>query len=150
MDESKARSERIRELIGIYGADFDRWPAMEGLGRPVLDAELQKLRDEEDALDLLIAGAAVPEPSAALRHRILDIPERRVRQNAWNGLWIVSGFWRPASIAACALLVGLFVGQLTLVQSSALSLDVAADAETEMLFADLMLGSTDNLSEISQ
>ena len=91
MDESKARSERIRELIGIYGADFDRWPATEGLGRPVLDAELQKLRDAEDELDLLIAGAAVPEPSAALRHRILDIPERRVRQNAWNGLWIVSG-----------------------------------------------------------
>ena len=86
MDESKARSERIRELIGIYGADFDRWPATEGLGRPVLDAELQKLRDAEDELDLLIAGAAVPEPSAALRHRILDIPERRVRQNAWNGL----------------------------------------------------------------
>lgn len=150
MDESKARSERIRELIGIYGADFDRWPATEGLGRPVLDAELQKLRDAEDELDLLIAGAAVPEPSAALRRRILDIPERRVRQNAWNGLWIVSGFWRPASIAACALLVGLFFGQLTLVQSGALSLDVAADAETEMLFADLMLGSTDSLSEIPQ
>jgi hypothetical protein len=150
MDESKTRSERIRELIGIYGADFDRWPATEGLGRPVLDAELQKLRNEEDELDLLIAGAVVPDPSADLRRRILDIPERRGRQNAWNGLWIVSGFWRPASIAVCALLVGLFVGQLTLVQAGALSLDVAADTETEMLFADLMLGSTDILSEIPQ
>jgi hypothetical protein len=65
MDESKTRSERIRELIGIYGADFDRWPATEGLGRPLLDAELQKLRNEEDELDLLIAGAVVPALTAS-------------------------------------------------------------------------------------
>lgn len=150
MDELNARTERIRALIRTYGADFDRWPATEGLGRPVLDAELQKLREEEDDLDMLIAGAPVPEPSAALRRRILDIPERRGPQNTWSGLWIFSGFWQPASVAVGALVLGLFLGQLALMQAGIASADVAADAESEMLFADLMLGSTDILSDLPQ
>lgn len=149
MNESNARTERIGELIRTYGADFDRWTATEGLGRPVLEAELQKLRQDEDALDMFIASASAPEPSPALRRRILDIPERRAGQDSWSGLWIFSGFWRPASIAAGALLLGLFLGQLTLMQSGTGALE-AADAESEMLFADLMLGSTDILTDLPQ
>lgn len=146
MDEAKARAERIRELIRTYGADFDRWPATEGLGRPVLDVELQKVREEEDTLDMLIAGAPVPDPSAALRRRILNIPDRRPRASVWGGLWILSGFWRPASVAVGALLLGLFLGQITLMQSNA----APVDTDTEMLFADLMLGPAEDLTDFPQ
>lgn len=148
MDEAK-RSERIRELIRTYGADVDRWPAAEGLGRPVFDAELQKLRDEEAALDMLIANAPVPDPSVALRRRILDIPERPVRESVWGGgLWILSGFWRPASVAVGALLLGLFLGQMTLTQAN---VTPTADAEVETLFADLVLGpAVESFTELPQ
>lgn len=143
------KTKRIEDLIRIYGADMDRWPAAEALGRPQLDARLKAVQAEEKALDDLISRAGVPAPSAALRARILAIPGASPR--AVRGFsWLLTGFWRPASIAACALVVGLFLGQLTLMQTAQVAQFAALDSETETLFADLVLGPADGLTEFPQ
>jgi anti-sigma-K factor RskA len=143
------KTKRIEDLIRIYGADMDRWPAAEGLGRPQLDARLKAVHAEEEALDDLIQRSAVPAPSAALRARILAIPGTAPRA-ARGFSWILTGFWRPAGVAACALILGLFLGQLTLVQTAQVTQVGSADSETETLFADLVLGPADGLTEFPQ
>lgn len=152
------KTKRIEDLIRIYGADMDRWPAAEGLGRPRLDARLESVQAEERALDDLIQRASVPAPSASLRARLLAIPNASPRgaQDAPGAVrgfsWLLTGFWRPASIAAGALILGLFLGQLTLMQTAQVAqvAQAGADSEVEMLFADLVLGAADGLTEFPQ
>ncbi len=146
------KTKRIEDLIRTYGADMDRWPASEGLGRPHLDARLEAVRAEERALDTLIQRASVPAPSAALRARLLAIPSATARpaRAARGFAWVITGFWRPASVAACALIVGLFLGQLTLMQTAQVAQLTAVDSESETLFADLVLGPADGLTEFPQ
>jgi len=143
------KAKRIEDLIRIYGADMDRWPSAEGLGRPQLDARLKAVHAEEQALDELIQQAAVPAPSAALRARILAIP-RAAPRAARGFAWLITGFWRPAGVAACALMLGLFLGQLTLAQTARVTQLTAVDSETETLFADLVLGPAGGLTEFVQ
>ncbi|MGE3333383.1 MAG: hypothetical protein AB7I36_07060 [Rhodospirillaceae bacterium] len=146
------KTKRIEDLIRTYGADMDRWPASEGLGRPHLDARLEAVRAEERALDALIQRASVPAPSAALRARLLAIPNAAARpaRAARGFAWVLTGFWRPASVAACALILGLFLGQLTLVQTAQVTQFTPVDSESETLFADLVLGPADGLTEFPQ
>lgn len=146
------KTKRIEDLIRTYGADMDRWPAAEGLGRPHLDAKLEAVRAEEQALDTLLQRASVPAPSAALRARILAIPGAapQARSGARGFAWLLTGFWRPASVAACALILGLFLGQLTLMQTAQVTQLTSADSETETLFADLVLGPADGITEFPQ
>jgi hypothetical protein len=152
MENRTDKTERIRDLIRSYGADFDRWPATEGLGRPHLNAELARLRAEERELDVMIESAHVPAPSDALRRRILDIPDRRSRHT--KRLWILSGFWRPAGVAVGALVAGLFLGQLTLLQTGMQSNPVlgvtTVETETEVLFAELVLGPEQSFTDETQ
>jgi hypothetical protein len=150
------KTKRIEDLIRIYGAEMDRWPATEGLGRPRLDPRLEAVRAEEKALDDLIQHASVPAPSAALHARILAVPNAAPpaaqdgRRPARGVSWLLSGFWRPAGIAVGALVLGLFLGQLTLTQTAQVTQVVGADSEAEMLFADLVLGAADGLTEFPQ
>ncbi len=149
------KTKRIEDLIRTYGADMDRWPASEGLGRPHLDARLEAVRAEERALDTLIQRASVPAPSGALRARLLAIPNATARpaRGARGFAWVLTGFWRPASVAACALILGLFLGQLTLMQTAQVAQVAqltAVDSESETLFADLVLGPADGLTEFPQ
>lgn len=147
------KTKRIEDLIRIYGADMDRWPVAEGLGRPQLDARLLAVRAEEKALDDLIQRSAVPAPSAALQARVLAIPREvstGTPRAARGFSWILTGFWRPASVAACALVLGLFLGQLPLVQTAQVTQVSSADSEIETLFADLVLGPADGLTEFPQ
>lgn len=143
MDEFAKRA-RIARLIRIYGADFDRWPSAEGLGRPLIDAAadpaLAAARAEEAELDALIESAAVPPPSAALAPRLLAIA-RDERQIPRGVFWLLSGFWRPAGVAAGALAVGLFLGQLSLAQASVAA---AAEAQAATDFSALVLGALDD------
>ncbi len=147
------KTKRIEELIRAYGADLDRWPASEGLGRPRLSGTLEEIRAEEQELDTLIRRAPVPAPSEALRARILSIPGSSTAAAPLRGSrsfsWLLHGFWRPAGVAVCALVLGVFMGQVTLPKTTQ-SASTIVDSETETLFADLVLGPADNLSEFPQ
>lgn len=144
MMTEQEKNARILHLTRTYGADPARWPATEGLGQPVLSGDLKAAAEEERTLDALIAAAHVPEPSAALRGRIMDIP-RHMRHETAGGWWILSGFWRPAGAAVFVLALGVLVGQthMPVAQST-------ADIETEMLFAELVLGPSQTIVEFPQ
>jgi hypothetical protein len=152
MDE-KTRTTRIENLIRTYGADFDRWPATEGLGRPALDGHLKDVHAEEQALDAVIQRASVPAPSAALRARLLAIPAQAPAHRSAGFSWLLTGFWRPASVAVGALALGLFLGQLTLMQTAQTADQLAhatPESEAETLFAELVLGPSEGLTEFPQ
>lgn len=151
-DKAQARDRRVLELMSAYGADFDRWPTAEGLGRPQLDGGLQAARAREQTLDLLIEDAHVPPPSEALRRRIMDIPARRAPAGA-GGIWFLAGFWRPAGLAAGALLLGLCLGQFASTRGGVAYDGLVHASETEeaeRLFAELVLGPADSLAELGR
>jgi hypothetical protein len=149
MDE-KARTTRIEDLIRTYGADFERWPPTEGLGRPELEGHLKDVHAEEQALDALIQRASVPAPSAALRARLLAVPAKAPMHRTSGFAWLLTGFWRPAGVAVGALALGLFLGQLTLMQTADQLAQVTPESEAETLFAELVLGPSEGLTEFPQ
>jgi hypothetical protein len=76
--------DRFEEIVAAYGADPRRWPegeraAAEAFGRA--DPVAARLLDEEWALDSLLLGHAVADPSAALTARILT---RRPQTARWT------------------------------------------------------------------
>ncbi|MCK6554813.1 hypothetical protein L6Q96_09570 [Candidatus Binatia bacterium] len=65
---------RLRALVDAYGANPERWPAAERAAAEQLlrtSPEAQRYRDAAAGLDALLDLACEPEPSAALRDRIL-------------------------------------------------------------------------------
>lgn len=85
--------ERLRALLGSYGAAPDRWPADERPAALALlhaDASLAAAFEEEAAFDDLLCLSVVPEPSLDLAHTVLiDVPMRRFRKRLltwWTGL----------------------------------------------------------------
>ena len=144
MKTEQEKNERILHLIRTYGADPARWPA-EGLGQPVLTGHLKAAAEEEGALDAVIGSAHVPEPSAALRGRIMDIPRQMRRETAGGGWWILSGFWRPAGAAVFVLMLGVLVGQINVGVGQP-----SIDVESEMLFSELVLGPAETVVEFPQ
>lgn len=115
--------ERFRELVEIYGADSQRWPAAER------EAALTYLRDHADVAEAALAEAseldgrlsryAVAPPDAGLRERIVASGPRPARPGRRTGLW-----WRSAGIASLGL-AGAVAGAL--VMSPMVSVDLSGD-----------------------
>ncbi|MBW2452916.1 MAG: hypothetical protein JRI68_00300 [Deltaproteobacteria bacterium] len=111
--------ERFEDLLDVYGASPDRWPADErdgGLALLADDAHAQQLVATAQALDDLLDAAPSEEPSAALRSRVLAAaPERpltwRARLDQFTAqLWPFTPRWQPATGLAAAALLGIVVG----------------------------------------
>jgi hypothetical protein len=100
---SRARFEAI---VAAYGADPRRWPdgeraAAEAFGRA--DPAAARLLDEEWALDSLLLGHAVAEPSPALAARVLAERPRSAR-------WTRARLWWSALALGLAGASGVVAG----------------------------------------
>lgn len=105
------RSDRIDELIAVYGADRRRWPAAER----ALEANggANAAAREAGELDALLDALDAPAPRVELRREILLAVAREPRRGArgliaaWRELWRELG---GARVAAPALVLALGVG----------------------------------------
>lgn len=119
---------RFTELLDAYGADPGRWPEAErAAALALLEASPQArgLCDEARALDAALDRLPTPAPSADFRLRVLATapigaaPARGLRE-----LWGALGGWRlTAPALACALALGLAVGQWLPMPEAALTED---------------------------
>ncbi len=113
--------DRIRELLGAYGADPSRWPPAERHVATLLesDAEVLQLAAEAGRLDALIGqhgSPALPAIDAGtLVERITATPQprgyavKRVAAEA-GAAWRLSLGWRKIAGLASVALVGFVVG----------------------------------------
>lgn len=120
-------TQRLVELIKVYGASSERWPADEreqGLAllarSPVAREELQKARHLDNLLDM----APVDRPSLSLEERIMAArprpvsPIRMATQAPARSFWagLLGGFGAsrsaslPSGVLAASIVLGLTLG----------------------------------------
>lgn len=114
MKDAKPMSlARLAELLDAYGAEPERWPAHErepALALIASDPKAAEAQGQALLLDRQLDGFDVPDASAQLRARVLEIPIRRAvpeRRRMWLPGW---------AIAACALVpcaLGFISGSMT-------------------------------------
>lgn len=95
---------RFEQLLEAYGGEPERWPSAER------DAALRLLQSEPRAralqtaalqLDAQLGELLMPEPSAQLRARVLEVPIRHARQPARARY---AGFrWMLLALVPCVL-----------------------------------------------
>lgn len=113
--------ERLREIIGSYGAAEDSWPPDErNAVLSLLDhsAEARALVSIEASLDTLLDAFEIPSDSHAqnrLKQKILteiapNVVERIIDWLTPEMEALRSSFWRPTLAAALPLLVGIAIG----------------------------------------
>jgi hypothetical protein len=102
---------RLAELLDAYGAEATRWPAAERAAAEALvandprGAELQRAaRSLDQHLDMF----EVPEPSANLQARVLEIP---IRHAVAPARFVLAG-WRLAALALVPCALGFASGAL--------------------------------------
>ena len=113
--------ERLREIIGSYGASEDNWPSDEkSAALSLLDdsAEARRLVSIEASLDTLLDAFEIPFDNRAqnsLKQKILAEIEPGFLERVINWLTpemetLRSSFWRPTLAATLPLLVGIAIG----------------------------------------
>ena len=111
--------DRLKEIVGAYGADPARWPATERVAAQDLlerSAAARRLRDEAAALDRILDQAPQAASSALLAARILRSqpqPRRTDARSLFTELWPDGPAWRPAAALAASMVLGLAVGAFT-------------------------------------
>ena len=113
--------DRLKDLIGAYGAAPERWPDQERELTLVFIAtseEAQGLLENAKTLDAALDTLWTPDPSPALRSSILDafasLKLAAVNEN--DGLVAAIAQWRPRSnsawhrVAAAAVIFGVLCG----------------------------------------
>lgn len=119
MTKPNMTTERVLDLIDIYGADLQAWPEAERASAEQLIAANPSAYEDAfsaaRALDLALSGVAVPEPSNRLADSILrDAPQPSAAEpisaiGGWRRLF-PSGIRLPAGAAIASLGVGLVTG----------------------------------------
>lgn len=116
---------RFLALAEAYGADLRRWPDSErAMAQAYQAAEPEAARAalaQADALDDLLFASRPPQPSAALRDRVIAAAARSPRHGSWRarlGLAMGAGW----AAAACA---GVVAGVM---MTSHLTANAQADA----------------------
>lgn len=119
MTKPNMTTERVLELIDIYGADLYNWPDDERVpAAQLISANLSAFEEAFEfakALDLALASAEVPELSNRLADVILsEAPQlsaatSTITRRAWRR-FIPSGMRVPASAVFASLGVGLVAG----------------------------------------
>ena len=111
--------ERFEALVAAYGADVARWPAEERLAAHdfAKDApEAQRLLEEAAALDTLLAAVPTPVASPALMAAVLAHTAQPMDRPAGGiggflaALWPKAAAWKPASVFASAMVLGMLLG----------------------------------------
>jgi len=119
MTDVTVTTDRVLELIEMYGAETGAWPDAEREAAAALltaspDLFTAALADAR-ALDQLLLNEQLPEPSLALSEAILASAPKPVpvRKNAFGGLFALifpQGVRWPAGAALASLLMGLVGG----------------------------------------
>jgi hypothetical protein len=106
--------QRFSELLDIRGPELERWPEPERSAGQSLLSESEQARaalERAAQLAVFLDVVAVPEPSAQLTARVLEVPIRHPRSEpaSW---WPFATFARPLLGLAAATLLGIVTGAL--------------------------------------
>jgi hypothetical protein len=113
-------SARFAQLVDAYGAELGRWPEAERMAAHDFartNPEAAALLAEAGAIDALLAQATITVPDG-LKSRVLaqcampqyDSWRLTVMpkiKGAFDALWPGSAVWKPASVFASALVMGV-------------------------------------------
>lgn len=108
--------EQFERLLDAYGARPEAWPddvREQALALVAASPEARRMQLEAAAVDQMLGALACPEPSAALRERILEAAPkaRHGRVADWLGRWWpYTPAWQPMAALAAAAVFGLTVG----------------------------------------
>lgn len=119
MTDATVTTDRVLELIEVYGAEAGAWPEAErdaAMAHLLVSPDLfASALESARALDQMLLQEDTPEPSLALSEAILasaPIPDP-VRKNAFGGVLALifpQGVRWPAGAALASLLMGLVGG----------------------------------------
>jgi hypothetical protein len=110
---------RFEELLDLYGTDLARFPEDERAAASALlaaDAGAQRLHAQALALESGLQGMSAPEPSAALRRAVAEIPLRHPQQTAASAtLWPLrwGSAWALFASAAVMVMLGALSGSMS-------------------------------------
>ncbi len=146
---SRLTLERFEELLDLYGADLARFPKEERAAAAALvaaDPHAQRLHAQALALEAGLQGMPAPEPSAALRRAVAEIPLRHP-QPAAGAASLLPLRWRSAwaLFASAALMVALGALSGSLTRDADLTALAAGSAEVEPGASD-----SDPLAELAE
>jgi hypothetical protein len=124
---------RFEQLLDQLGADLARWPEPERAAAIALlgaDARARELLAQAEALETGLRGLPAPEPSAALRRAIAEIPLRHPQPAATDAAFA----WLPlrsalSLFATAALMVAL--GGISGALATDLDLSLRTTAQVE-------------------
>lgn len=103
-------AERFGKLLDAYGSEPRRWPPNERSAAEAFSVTVEgaRLLASERALEAWLDAASPPQPSLALRQRVLAAAPQPRRGLA--GGWGRLGLWAPGAGLAAAGLAGVLFG----------------------------------------
>lgn len=126
----------LERLLAAYGTDAARWPeAVRAAGRRAsATAEGRRLTAEAAALDAALDAAPRPAPAdAALIAKLTALPATAPRRSWLDRLLQPSALLGEAAALAAALILGVWLGAVSVPQSVDLSAYVLAEPAEEAL-----------------
>jgi anti-sigma factor RsiW len=143
---------RFEALLDLHGADLARFPEEERAAAAALlaaDPRAQRLHAQALALEAGLSGMAEPEPSAALRRAVAEIPLRHP-QPAAGAAPLLPLRWRSAwaLVASAALMVAL--GALSGSMTRGVDLTALAGGSTEVEEVEPGMDDSDPLAELAE
>lgn len=135
-------SERFLALIAAYGADARRWPEGERAAAKALvaaePAAVHAAMDEADTVDALLHLSPCPQPSIALRDRVIaSAAEAGLKARRHGRRWLdrlALAFGAGWAVAACA---GVAAGVM-------LTTHLTADAQADAVLYQASLMAVDD------
>lgn len=111
---------RFKQIIDSYGTSVSHWPEAEkdaALRLIVKNGDARGYTEDAALLDQVLLLLPDVEPSQQFMHSILEIAEPKrstipLMEAIRTTLWPFGPIWRPASVLAVALTLGLFGGML--------------------------------------
>ena len=123
MKKNPMTLERFGELLDAYGAAPARWPeAQRAAALRLLESEprARELQRAALELDAALDAFAVPDPSAQLKARVLEIPIRHAAAAPARARWLG---WRLLALALIPCALGFLSGTMTSDPTASDSLD---------------------------